>query len=485
MNKNDARNLKSIIDAARSQKPVINQDAGYYGSLGGVSQLREADISAKAFADYFPTKFNTNLLSFIRESIPICDRAIRLDKMLFGDFDIVFDDKNKQLEQDMAEWKKTCRVNYLESDLINWAKQMLDSAREFGGGIGETILNKTLTDIACLRVGDVRQIRFAKNKQTNDLMIVQTDIGKSIPFPHQDLIHYLGVDYRQGNPYGYPLFWGVPFVANIFSRILKCIENQVVRLGDPIFVIILECGENVKQSDAKEAINSIKANWMEAQKAKKMGKYTDIFNVAPPGSVYNIKIAGGDIEIPDLEIPTRTILEQMSLASDYPTFLLNLHMGDNYNITTHQNDLIVTKTNDMRERTEPILRKNIDIKLALMRRTGIPYQLKWNDVNLQDEKVTAEVKKLEAEALKIETDTRLSLLELSLISGDSVTKWAIDKGIEKNVSNSDIERGILGRLQQTRYANQLQGSSLKLMRKLFDGIPKETRRITAGYIQQA
>lgn len=481
MNKNDARNLKSIIDAARSQKQVNNQDVGAYGSLGGVTQLREGDISTKVFADYFPTKFNTNLLSFIRETIPLCDRAIKLDKALYGDFEIEFE--NKQLQEEVADWKRTCRVNYFESDLINWAKQMLDSSREFGGGIGETILNKTLTDIACLRVGDVRQIRFAKNKQTGDLMIVQTDVGKSIPFPRQDLIHYLGIDYRQGNPYGYPLFWGVPFVANIFTRILKCIESQIIRVGDPIFVIILESDETVKPSAATEAISGFKGSWNAVQKAKTMGKYGDVYDAPPPGSKYVIKAVGADLEIMDLEIPTRTILEQISLASDYPTFLLNLHMGDNYNITTHQNDLIVTKTNDMRQKSEPILRAIIDIKLALMRRAGVPYQLKWNDVNLQDEKVTAEVKKLEAEATQIETDTRLSLLELALISGDSVTKWAIEKGIEKNVASGDIERGILGRLQQTRYANQLQGSSLKLMRKLFNGIPKETKRITAGYIQ--
>jgi hypothetical protein len=327
-------------------------------------------------------------------------------------------------------------VNWHETDMINFIKQTVDSFLHYGGAIGEMIINEANTEIASLRNGDVKNIRFKKVDEA-ELLLVQTNISRAIPFRNQNLIFYSGYQYMNGCPYGYPLFYAVPIVAQIFSHILNAIKNQLIRISDPIFFIAFETGKDAKIQDAKDSMDSLKSNFSYVMGKKMMGKSGDIFSVSPPDSKYFFKAIGGDIEVFDLSIPSKILLEQFSMASTLPPFLVNLDFSSKYQITTWQYDALDGTVANLHANVEPIIKKILNRKSAYLSRAGIPIEIVWDDLTLQDKETAAKIRKMDSESDKLDAETRIMLMESLAIDQDDVTEWATEKGykIESSARN--------------------------------------------------
>lgn len=376
---------------------LFKQSRGEIGVSAGTGQLRDEYNTpfAAAFSDYEPAKFNLDLYDVIREAIPILDEAVSKLKGLLGTFEI--QSENGAVKKTLDEFCQTVLVNYHGYGINEFVNQMADSAIVKGFGVGELVPNLAVNDIYRLKTAKSNYFRFVKHG--DDLVLAQRIPGVLVDnvIENMENIYYLAFDKRDGYPQGYSLFWSLPFMAEIFVRISSSINNTIWRVGDPTFAIIVEGGEKSSTKECDQAASKIKDAVIEAMKSRKSGRLRDVYGGISNATV-KISTLGTDKDLVNLEIPMRTILEQIIAKTGLPPFMFGISWSTTERMSTHQNDMVVSNIETQREKINPILQDIFDKKLILSGVNKFDYDIVWNPVNLMDEKEQAQARYMDAQA---------------------------------------------------------------------------------------
>ena len=223
------------------------------------TQIRDSWDSPfqSTFDSYQPFKQNMDLFKVIREALPVADIGIIKWTRLLGDFRIDAQG-NQRLQDVLEEFKDTITVGWFDRGFLSFQERLFDSGLESGMGIGELVPEKALNGINRLKVADPKIIRFVKKDGQLQLGQVTDNNFTVKAFESPEYITYFGPDKRVDNPQGFSLFWGLPFISQIWQRITKSIENQVWRLGSPTFVSWIEGGEALDPPTAKQLQSELK-----------------------------------------------------------------------------------------------------------------------------------------------------------------------------------------------------------------------------------
>lgn len=408
------------------------------------------------FDSYNPYEFSVDLMGYIRKTIPILDVAIVKKIQLIGKYRIdAFG--NKEVQSILENLQYRILTNYFDHGAGEWLKQLTDAAFEAGNGYGEIIPYKDMSGIYRLKNALSRDIKYTV--KGNELLLgsISDSVLEPEIFKNQDRIIVLAFDKRQGSPQGYSLYHSLPFVSNIMIRILKTVENQIWRMGDPTFMFIVEgIGKNIQDYKlAENYISDIKTEFAVAQTEKRVGRVGDVFGAVPHGAKLKVQAVGNDIEIMNLEVPLRTIMEQIITKTGFPPFFFGIHWASTYNITKYQSDMIISSINDHRDSLDPIIEKLFDYELILRGKAGAKYKWEWDEVNLLDMVEQAKARHLTATAIEREINNLLTLLGVGAIKEDEFFDILVENGIvtKKDISEQGKEM-LLKRLEQ-KYRYQL------------------------------
>ena len=430
-------------------------------SLAQTREVWDEAPYANAFDRWVPFKFNFDVNMAIREMIPFCNVAIVKYCKLVGTFEIDTHG-NKRAKQMIDEFLRKVPVNYFDSGFFDWQRQMIDSALELGPGYGEVILTRSLKDIGRLKVARAKDFRFLRKGDRLVLGQMGRHGFQAMEFENQDLIFMLAFDKRQGHPQPYSLFESLPFVTNIFQRILKTVENQLWRVGSPTVIAWVEPGANANMNDVKGCASGLRSQMQTAMQNRRMGKVSDIFGAAPPGGKLHFEFLGGDAHIMDITVPIRTVLEQVVAQTGFPPFMLGLSWSTTERLSTHQNDMIIGTIDGYREALNPIIEQVVGMKFILAGYAGLKWEIKWNAVNLMDEVEQAKARQMTAMAKDKEVDALIKCVDYGWVAPEDAIDILVENGvIKKKVVGNIGENGVLERLRERvkfRLAGGLNGN---------------------------
>lgn len=384
-------------------------------------QIRDSwnDPVLKQLNTYVVNRSNFRLFDVLREAVPFIDIAIIKLVRLLGDFEYeTYGDV--ALKRKLESFRTGVKCNYFGVGLDDFIYQMSDAALHYGYGVGESVVNRTVTDLERLIVGDSRTFRF--KKENNKLNLVQQIDGGFKEVKLKDNIYYLAFDLRNGHPQGVSMIYSLVYSSQVFLRIEKAIENLYWRMGDPTAVALVSGGDKTNAEHIKTAVNNLKDQVATAMQARRDGKVQDIFGGAPHGGKVEIKSLFSDFQWPDMAPTARIMVEQIIAKTDLPPFMLGLSWSTTERMSKDQNDMIVASTKYRRQQLDPGLYEIHDKFLILTGDAGKRYKLRWKPVNLLDIMETARARYFEAFAQEKEIANYLMLIDNGWVDEDEITE---------------------------------------------------------------
>ena len=113
----------------------------------------------------------------------------------------------------------------------------------------------------------------------------------------------------------------------------------------------------------------------------------------------DIRVIGADNQVLDSEVPVRQILEQLIARTGIPPFMLGLNWSSTERMSAQQADLMTSEICAIRRSLEPVVRRICSLWLR-MHGYDCAFEVKWHDVNLQDEVELARAELYAAQAKK-------------------------------------------------------------------------------------
>ncbi len=402
------------------------------------SQTREAlnDPFSASFNGYEPLKFNLGLYQVIREAIPVLDVAVLKIVRLIGDFRYIAE--NARDQQLLDDFKQSVKVGWFQQGLNFWLKQLNDSALSLGMGFGELVPLASNSGVHRLKIAHAQNFRFMRDSD-NRLVLGTVQRGgmkpRQLAFP--DYVYYLAFDVRNGSPQGVSLFYSLPFVVQIYTRIEKAIENTIWRVGDPTFIAVVKGSKFAKYAEVKQAKDAFLTELTEVNKDRRQSKVRDIGVATPNESDFELKVLGEGAEMLDIKVPSRIILEQIIAKTELFPYMFGLYdWNSNFRMSSDQADMLVSNINSYRKQNDPIIRKVTDQFLTLSGHAGVKYTVEWDPVNLMDEKEMANARALNATALQKELTAFDWMLERGFITEDEILEFLVNNGFgsKKNIN---------------------------------------------------
>lgn len=122
----------------------------------------------------------------------------------------------------------------------------------------------------------------------------------------------------------------------------------------------------------------------------------------------DIKVIGAENQMPDIQIPVRQLLEQITAKLGIPPFLLGLNWSSTERMSQQQTDILTSELEYYRRLLTPMIKK-ICRSFLRVQGSNADAEIIWNSINLQDETELAEARLKNAQAMEIEA--RLGLTE--------------------------------------------------------------------------
>ena len=119
-----------------------------------------------------------------------------------------------------------------------------------------------------------------------------------------------------------------------------------------------------------------------------------------------ISVIGGDVPLPDSQVPVRQLLEQIIAKTGLPPFLLGLTWASTERMSSVQADLLTSELESYRRILEPVI---LQLARTILRLWGEEQrcELTWEDITLADEVELARARLARAQAAKIEHEIEM------------------------------------------------------------------------------
>ena len=159
-------------------------------------------------------------------------------------------------------------------------------------------------------------------------------------------------------------------------------------------------GDALDRVNASERLRQVAEEWSSAMKSGRAGAVRDFVAM---GDI-DIRTIGADGEMPDTETPVRQILEQLVGKTGIPPFMLGLSWSSTERMSSQQADVMTSEITAIRRSLTPVIERVCDLWMA-MHGYAEPYEIVWDDINLQDEVEEAKARWYDAQAEKIKEET--------------------------------------------------------------------------------
>ena len=189
----------------------------------------------------------------------------------------------------------------------------------------------------------------------------------------------------------------MPFLTDILLKIYRTIGVNWERAGNVRYAVVCKpSGDSLERASAAERADVIAAEWSAAMQDAKSGTVRDFVAV---GDV-SIKVIGADGQILDSEVPVRQIMEQLVAKTGLPPFLLGLNWASTERMSSQQADIMTSELTALRRTLTPVVERICRMWLR-MHGYDCPFQVAWEEINLQDQVEEAKAELYRQQAAKL------------------------------------------------------------------------------------
>jgi hypothetical protein len=383
------------------------------------TQLRESWQSPIA-SNISPFMFDLGVYDSMLEAIPLLSSAVWMWIDLVGLPIITAENPTAQTVID--DFVENCSVNRYNKGLISLQSQVLHSAISKGFGIFETVLSRQLKSIVNVVIGRPNDFQFLEK---DGQLVLMQNYGRSnaVVFDKMDNIYYLSYHNENGHPQGLSIFKSLPAVSQIFTRLLKAVDNGVWRFGDPSFFMKIRGGSanTAADFDPATATPLLKAEFTKLMQARKQGQVGDLTIGIPESGDASISVIGGDYQLPNLEIPFHITIEELLAPTGLPNFMFPLYRWTSTEkMSQVQNQKIIAKVEYYRTGLSLIYKRLFATLLLLSGLGDVKLKISWSSVNLLDLVDSATARKLNAEAAAVEIENTILEAQLGITPLDEL-----------------------------------------------------------------
>ena len=339
------------------------------------------------------------LYQAIRQGVPAVDAALCKIIRLAGGVTVGCETQSVQRQLD--RFLKTVPAGRGQVGINAFLDMYLDSMLTFGQAVGEMVVDPEGRDIAALVCGKVEDVQIREGDSPLDFTLwgYGSD-GMPRPLPRQDLLLFTPYNPEAHSPYGVSMLRSMPFLTELLGKIYSAMGANWERMGNVRFAVVCkpQSGE-MDPATAQERSRQIAKEWSRAMQSSKTGSVRDFVAI---GDV-DIRVIGADNQILDSEVPVRQILEQLIAKTGIPPFMLGLSWSSTERMSTQQADILTSELTAIRRGLTPVVEK---ICRMWMRLNGIyePFEVLWDDINLQDELDEAKAEWYRQQARKLELE---------------------------------------------------------------------------------
>ena len=339
------------------------------------------------------------LYQAIRQGVPAVDAALCKIIRLAGG--VTVDCETQSVQRQMDRFLKTVPAGRGQVGINAFLDMYLDSMLTFGQAVGEMVVDPEGRDIAALVCGRVEDVQIREGDSPLDFTLwgYGSD-GMPRPLPRQDLLLFTPYNPETHSPYGVSMLRSMPFLTELLGKIFTAMGANWERMGNVRFAVVCkpQSGE-MDPATAQERSRQIAREWSRAMQSSKTGSVRDFVAI---GDV-DIRVIGADNQILDSEVPVRQILEQLIAKTGIPPFMLGLSWSSTERMSTQQADILTSELTAIRRGLTPVVEK---ICRMWMRLNGIyePFEVLWDDINLQDELDEAKAEWYRQQARKLELE---------------------------------------------------------------------------------
>ena len=340
------------------------------------------------------------LYSSLRESVPVIDAAICKIVRLIGKFNIVTQDKACQKIAD--DFVKGVKTNGSSNGMNNFIYSYLDSLLTYGEAVGEMIPDVNAFGIEYLYNASLDDVEIRAGNSVLDLRVCRSDLTSVTEVEYPQLVFATLLNQKAGTVKGTSILSGLPFVSSILLRIFTSIKNNWERVGDVRFAVTYNPDSNAG-SFTQESARQIADEWKKAMRSDSVCDFVAVGDVS-------IRVIGAENQIPDCEIPVRTIMEQIIAKLGIPPFLLGFSWSSTERMSEQQADILTSELEYYRAIVEPVISKIVSMHLRLSGYNS-GFEIVWDDINLQDTVELSQARLNNAHAMQIEKEIGLEVVD--------------------------------------------------------------------------
>ena len=345
------------------------------------------------------SKAERELYSSLRMSVPIVDAAISKIVRLIGRFEVKTHDSGCQYIAD--DFINNVRTNGSALGMNCFIAGYLDSLLTYGQAVGEMIPDVGGNGIAKLYNASLDDVEIKADKSPLDIVVCRNDMGEVTPVKYQSLVMATLLNPKAGTVCGTSILKGLPFVSSILLRIFGSIKTNWERVGDVRFAVTYNPESN-GGTFTEESARLIADEWKKAMRSDNVCDFVSIGDVS-------VKVIGAESQMPDCEVPVRQIMEQILAKLGIPPFLLGISWSSTERMSQQQSDILTSELEYYRLILEPVISKVVTAHLRLSG-YNCGFDIEWSDINLQDTLELSQARLNNAQAMQIEKEFGLEVM---------------------------------------------------------------------------
>jgi hypothetical protein len=351
-----------------------------------------------------PQHQNLRLFEQLVDTIPVVNAALERIVQMVGCPKLASEDEAAQ--QEFEEWWMGLRVNRIQTGGDNWFAGWVMDHLTYGRSHAEILLNGTRTDVFGLQALHTRTVELRPKRTGYGVDLVQNlgVFGSEIALP-PDLILTAVHDVRNDSPQGNSLLMGLPFVGEIYGKILVSTRNVWERFGAPVVHINYQPPEGAtglrdpSGTTGQTIANRAAAEYSHIEKERAQGR---IAHLATSGNV-TFEIVGAEGENLNLEVPEQVIIDQIIAKTGLPPMLLGVHRTTTERLSWVQAQLLSKLIHSVRGHLAGEILYLWKLRGALAGRPIPDAQMEWDAPSLIDEveQAKADLSKAQADAAEL------------------------------------------------------------------------------------
>ena len=345
-------------------------------NVAAVTQTSGSRHTFASLSSYYPGRnADFELYRSLREAVPIIDAAILKTVRLLGSFEAETGDKNA--DEMLKRFFKSVGVSGTGTGIDSFLSTFFEQLLTYGTAVGEIVVSGS--NISHLYNARLDDVSLTSGENPLEVTVSARDkAGFFVPVRYPGLILTCVHNPEPGSVYGTSVLKGLPFISDVFLKIMNTVGINWERLGNVRFAVTYKPQDDaVDKAYAKERAQHVAEEWSKAMDPN--GPVRDFIAV---GDV-SIKAIGADNQILDSEVPVRQILEQIVAKLGIPPFLLGLSWSSTERMSYQQADILTSEIDAYRREIEPVIRKICLWQLRLQG-FGCDVDIIWDNITLQD-----------------------------------------------------------------------------------------------------